>query len=52
MPDEKLSQKIILDAKNQLGLDEPIELFMDKGYLDKIARLYGYDMESSPIPCI
>lgn len=50
LPDDELVQKVIVDAKNQLGLDEPIEQLIEKSYLDKIARIYGRDMESSPIP--
>lgn len=50
LPDDELAQRIIINAKNQLGLDEPIEQLMDKSYLDKIARIYGHDMERSPIP--
>lgn len=50
LSDDELVQKVIVDAKNQLGLDEPIEQLMDKSYLDKIARTYGRDMENSPIP--
>lgn len=50
LPDDELVQKVIVDAKNQLGLDEPIEQLIEKSYLDKIARVYGRNMESSPIP--
>lgn len=50
LPDDELAQKVIVDAKNQLGLDEPIEQLIEKSYLDKIARIYGHDMESSPLP--
>lgn len=50
LTDEELSQNVIANAKNRLDMDESMEQLMDKSYLDKIARVYGRDMESSPIP--
>ena len=48
--DEEYLSNILLNAKNRLGLEEPIEQLIDKKYQDKIIREYGRDMESSPIP--
>ena len=47
--DGELEQRVYLDAKNRLGLSEPLDQLLDKAYQGKIIKAYGRDMESSPI---